>query len=274
MPQFVFEHYKIQKTIGQGTYGQLYYVTNKKTRKKYAMKEQLNENINYFDDCIKTLEINYKNKHPNILDIYGIYTVIFSENVVYVYSLMDLAQGDWEQEVEKRRASQRYYTEHELISILKQLVGALAFLQRKNIAHRDIKLENILVFPKNNINLRDSEKIYKICDFGEAKQKIKYNTKHNTVRGTDYFMSPQLLNGYNNQKNFIKNNPHKSDVFSLGCCFIIAATLNYEFINNLRNEDNQEGLDDIVRSSLQNYYSDKLINIFPSLLISLKTFLR
>ena len=266
LPQFKYDNYKIQRIIGQGTYGQLYYVINKNTQKKYAMKEQFNENLQYFDDCIKTYEINYKNKHPNILDIYGIYPIISDENLFIVFALMDLAECDWEQEVERRRSSQRFYTENELISILKQLVGALAFLQKRNIAHRDIKLENILVFSKNGLNLRNSEKIYKICDFGEAKQRIKYNTKHNTVRGTDYFMSPELLRGYNNQMNFVKNNPHKSDVFSLGCCFIIAATLNYNFIDSLRNEDKQEELDKIVRSSLEIYYSDKLINIFTKMI--------
>ena len=265
LPQFNFNNYKIQKSIGQGTYGQLYVVINNNSKKKYAMKEQIAGDIYSFEEYAKSFEINYKNKHENILDIYGIYTIISDEKLFFIYALMDLAECDWEQEVEKRKSSQKYYTEIELISILKQLVSALAFLQRKNIAHRDIKLENILLFSKNPSKF-NSEKIYKICDFGEAKQRIKYNTKHNTVRGTDYYMSPELLFGLNNQKDYVKNNPHKSDVFSLGCCMIIASTLDYEFINNIRNEDNQEKINDIIKTSLENYYSEKLIEIFTKML--------
>ena len=180
---------------------------------------------------------------------------------------MDLAECDWEQEIEKRKNSQRYYTESELISIIKQLISPLTFLQRRNIAHRDIKLENILLFPKDKKIYKNNEKIYKICDFGEAKQKIKYDTKHNTVRGTDHYMSPELLNGLNNNKDYVKNNPHKSDVYSLGCCFIIASTLNYEIIEDIRKEDKQEDIDELIRDTLKNYYSEKIINLFTKMLI-------
>ena len=70
-----------------------------------------------------------------------------------------------------------------------------------------------------------------------AKQKIKYNTKHNAVRGTDFYMIQELLKRLNNNKDYVKNNPHKSDVYSLWCCFIIASTLNYEFIKDIRKEN-------------------------------------
>ena len=260
LPQFKLDNYTKQKSIGEGTYGELFFVINKNNKKKYAIKKQIAENFNTFNDYLKTFEINFKNKHANILDIYGIYVEIIDEQKFFIYALMDLAECDWEQEIERRKGSQRYYMENELISILKQLVNALSFLQKRNIAHRDIKLENILLFPKKGQNFRNSEKIYKICDFGEAKQKIKYNTNHNTVRGSDYYMSPELLKGLNKNNYYVRNNPHKSDVFSLGCCMIIAATLNYEFIENIRNENEQEEINNIIKETLENYYSDKLID--------------
>ena len=80
-------------------------------------------------------------------------------------------------------------------------------------------------------------------------------------------MSPELLEGLNNQKDYVKNNPHKSDVFSLGCCMIIAATLDYEFIENIRNKDKQEEIDDIIKNSLINYYSEGLINIISKMVV-------
>ena len=267
LPLFDFDNYQIQKTIGEGTFGQLYLVLNNKTKKKYAMKELVCQDINSFENNIKSLEINYQNKHKNILDIYGIYVVISDEKLFFLYVLMALAEGDWESEVSKRIEAKNYYSEKELVYILKQLTSALAFLQRKNVAHRDIKLENTLLFPNEDKKNNEFDKIYKICDFGEAKQRINYNTKHNTVRGTDYYMSPQLLNGLNKNLDYIKNNPHKSDVFSLGCCMIIAASLNCDVIDHIRNEKKQEEIDDIIRTYLEDHYSDKFINIVTKMII-------
>ena len=267
LPLFDFDNYLIQKTIGEGTFGQLYLVLNNKTKKKYAMKELVCQDINSFENNIKSLEINYKNKHKNILDIYGIYVVISDEKLFFLYVLMALGEGDWETEVSKRIEAKKYYSEKELVYILKELTSALAFLQLKNVAHRDIKLENILLFPNEDKKNNEFDKIYKICDFGEAKQRINYNTKHNTVRGTDYYMSPQLLDGYNKNLDYIKNNPHKSDVFSLGCCMIIAASLNYDVIDHIRNEKKQEEIDDIIKTYLEDHYSDKFINIVTKMII-------
>ena len=267
LPLFDFDNYLIQKTIGEGTFGQLYLVLNNKTKKAYAMKELVCQDINSFENNIKSLEINYKNKHKNILDIYGIYVIISDEKLFFLYVLMPLGEGDWETEVSKRIETKNYYSENELVYILKELTSALAFLQRKNVAHRDIKLENTLLFKNEDKKNNEFDKIYKICDFGEAKQRINYNTKHNTVRGTDYYMSPQLLDGYNKNLDYIKNNPHKSDVFSLGCCMIIAASLNCDVIDHIRNEKKQEEIDDIIRTYLEDRYPDKFINIVTKMII-------
>ena len=101
--------------------------------------------------------------------------------------------------------------------------------------------------------------------FWEANHKIKYNTKLNTSRWCIILWA--LYYYIITKKNFITNNPHKCDVFSLGCYFIIDESLNYNFIGSLRNEDKEEELDKIDRSSLEIYYSAKLINFFKKLII-------
>ena len=272
IPIFNFDNYKIIKTIGEGTYGQLYSVINIHTKKNYAMKKLIANDINYFFQCLNSLGINYHNKHFNILDIYGIYVIILEEKCFVIYALMDLSEGDWEKEIRRRKELHRYYKEQELVLILKQLVSALSFLQKRNIAHRDIKLENILLFPNNQIKDKNNnlilDKIYKIGDFGEAKNKIKYNIILNTIRGTDYYMSPELLEGINKQKDFIKNNPHKSDVFSLGLCMMIAATLNYEIISSIRSPKNQVELNKIVRNVIEKRYSKKFSDLITKMLVN------
>jgi len=270
IPIFNFDNYKIIKTIGEGTYGQLYSVINIHTKKTYAMKKLIATDINYFFQCLNSLGINYHNKHSNILDIYGIYVMILEEKCFVIYALMDLSEGDWEKEIRRRKELHKYYKEQELVLIIRQLVSALSFLQKRNIAHRDIKLENILLFP-NKIKDKNSlvlDKVYKIGDFGEAKNKIKYSVILNTIRGTDYYMSPELLEGINKQKDFIKNNPHKSDVFSLGLCMMIASTLNYEIISSIRNPKTQVELNKIVRSVIEKRYSKKFSDLITKMLVN------
>ena len=80
-------------------------------------------------------------------------------------------------------------------------------------------------------------------------------------------MSPELLKGYNRNRDYVRNNPHKSDVFSLGCCMIIASTLDYDFIDKIRKEEKQEDIDDIIRISLEGYYSEKFINIITKMIV-------
>ena len=99
---------------------------------------------------------------------------------------MELAVYDWEHEIRKHLEQRQNYKEEELIDILKQIVGALKFMQaEKKIAHRDIKPQNILVFENGN------KKEYKVADFGEAKE-VKISKQLNTLRGTELYMSPAL----------------------------------------------------------------------------------
>ena len=120
-----------------------------------------------------------------------------------------------------------FYKEEELIHIIKQLTQVLSFLQKSNISHRDIKPQNILVF-KN--------KIYKIADFGEAKQieNMTINLISNSLRGTELYMSPLLFNGLRTGQVDIKHNVFKSDVYSFGLCILFAASLQMMTLYDIR----------------------------------------
>ena len=60
----------------------------------------------------------------------------------------------------------------------------LEYLQSKKIAHRDLKLENILV---------DDELTLKVADFGFAT--YKKITKLQSYRGTMTYMAPEIKEG-------------------------------------------------------------------------------
>ena len=261
LPQFNIDNYTIGKKIGDGAFGVLFSVVNNKTKKKYALKKLTAHDLKLLEEFHREFEIAYKINHENILSLYGICIRIYDSTTFALFVLMDLAECDWEVEINKRFKEKRYYSEEELISILKQLTRALVYLQNKQIAHRDIKPENILLFHDND------EITYKICDFGEAKEKIKVNSRHKSIRGTDFYMSPILFKGLTQEEKFVRDNPYKSDVFSLGYCMIIACVLDFNFINKIRNIEEQTKIDRIIRESLENRYSFKFIHVLQKMTV-------
>ena len=200
----------------------------------------------------KEFELVHQNPHPNILDLIGICIQCVDLTNFVFYVLMDLAEEDWDTAINNRSKIKKYYTEFELISILKQLTSALYYLQKeKKIAHRDIKPENILIF-KNNL--------YKIGDFGEAKES-KVPKQLSTLRGTELYMSPLLYNGLHENKDDVRHNPFKSDVFSLGYCFIYAASLNLNIIYKIRDVNSIITLKQILIKEFNGRYSERFIDL-------------
>ena len=261
LPQFNIDNYTIGKKIGDGAFGVLFSAVNNKTKKKYALKKLTAHDLRLLEEFHREFEITNKVEHENILNLYGICVRIYDSTTFALFVLMDLAECDWEIEINKRFKEKRYYSEKELISILKQLTSALVYLQNNQIAHRDIKPENILLFHDNN------EVTYKICDFGEAKEKIRINSRHKSIRGTDFYMSPILFKGLTQEEKFVRDNPYKSDVFSLGYCMIIACVLDFNFINKIRNVEEQTKIDRIITESLENRYSSKFIHVLQKMII-------
>ena len=252
LPIFNIDNYTIKKTLGEGTNGVIYLVMNNTTKKFYAMKKLIANNISELDFLQKEFQICYQNPHPNVLTIYGVCVRCFDSTTFVLYVLMPLAEKDLEMEISERIRRKKYYKESELINMIKQLVEALYYLQKeRNVAHRDIKPENILIF-KNHV--------LKLADFGEAKVN-NANKKKKTIRGTEFYMSPILYEGNLKSKYDIQHNPFKSDVFSLGYCFICASALDPEVINEIRQVKDQSKIKQILKKYFHNEYSDKYINL-------------
>ena len=254
LPIFNIDNYKIEKQIGEGSFGLIYQVTNKKNYIKYAMKKIIANNLIALEAFQAEFEIVHQNSHPNILNILGICIRCLDQTTYVIYVLMDLALHDWDFEIEERTKQKKYYTEKELISILKQISSALFYLQRvKKIAHRDVKPENILVF---------NDGIYKLGDFGEAKiNRFRRNNARSTIRGTEMYMSPALFNALQDNKDDIQHDIYKSDVFSLGYCFIYAAVLDFKILEDIRTLNNDFKVKKILQRVLFLRYSPEFIDL-------------
>ena len=252
LPMFNPDLYKIEKKIGEGTHGSIFQVMNIKNGKRYAIKKIFSNDIILLKYIKNEFDLVYEAVHPNILSIYGINVKCFDSNTFSISVLMDLGETDWEIEINEHFYKNKYYTENELMSILKQLVSGLVYLQKeKKIAHRDVKPENVIIF-KNNI--------YKLGDFGEAKG-TKRADKLSTLRGTDTYMSPILYKGLKMAKEDVVHDLYKSDVFSLGYSILYAISLNHDIINEIRDLEKMEDITKILFKRMKPRYSEKFINI-------------
>ena len=246
--------------IGKGTEGIIYLVKWARNNKKYALKKgriQTLEFVKSKQDELKMIK-DFRDKTGNdgIIRTYG-EKIISNKNGLYdFYELMEYAEKDWEQEIIDRASYHLFYQENELIAIMAQIINIFALLQKNHITHRDIKPQNIMLVKGK----------FKITDFGNARLLKKEGYCVQRIRGSEMFMSPIMFKGLHSHIPQVKHNTYKSDVFSLGMCFLLAAALSYSPLNNIREIYDNNSVYNIVFNSLKNRYSQNFINFLMSML--------
>ena len=93
-------------------------------------------------------------------------------------------------------------SEKEIQKIMKQILEGLSFLHRHNVAHLDLKPDNIMFDNKNNIQL---------IDFGMSRM-IPPLQKAGVLVGTPNFVAPEVIRGFYDKK---------ADVWSVGVIFFM-----------------------------------------------------
>ena len=237
--------------VGKGTEGVIYSVKWKKNNKKYALKK----------GYIKLIEVVKKRQEEiNMLKEFRKKTqsdgITNKHNCYNFYEIMELAEIDWDQEIERRGQLRLYYPEYELMNIMYQIVHTFSLLQQNHITHRDIKPQNIII-----VNGK-----YKIIDFGNARILKRDGLVIQRIRGSEMYMSPVMFKGYHSKMPRVKHNTFKSDVFSLGMCFLLAATLSYTPLNTIREIYDMNIICKVIRNYLGQRYSENVYNILVNML--------
>lgn len=106
----------------------------------------------------------------------------------YVYMVYEVANSGNLFELIK---SGYKFTEKEIAKIIAQIARGLIYLKKRNILHRDLKLENILV--NKTENSHKIEYNIKITDFGCSCQ--YFNKKRSSLYGTAEYLSPEICLG-------------------------------------------------------------------------------
>lgn len=94
---------------------------------------------------------------------------------------------------------QRTFTEDESIQIIKQTCLALKFLHDRNIVHRDIKTDNILLLDDSE-NPNPGKISIKITDFGLAAKIDPEIGGLKGFAGTPEYMAPEVVRQPGNKK--------------------------------------------------------------------------
>uniref|UniRef100_A0A183BHF9 Protein kinase domain-containing protein n=1 Tax=Globodera pallida TaxID=36090 RepID=A0A183BHF9_GLOPA len=130
--------------------------------------------------------------HPNHVRLYRHFV-----KSRYLFEILDLADGG---------DMLNYMREHGPVEEaacrrwMLQLIDALNYLHQHRIAHRDLKLENILIF---------GDGVIKITDYGFCKQVLISADLSSTFCGTKTYKAPELLL-------CMEYNMFKVDIWSLG----------------------------------------------------------
>jgi serine/threonine protein kinase len=159
-----------------------------------------------YSSTSKEISIVQSLSHPNILKLFEVIRGNFSVYLVFEYCPKELFEFIQDQEQGKLQLDQA-------ICIFKAIVKGVAYLHQRNIAHRDLKLENILI--DNNFNV-------KIADFGMAEHCLEYL---NTFCGSPHYACPEIFSG-------IPYDGKKADSWSLGVILYALLTGDMPFYGN------------------------------------------
>ncbi|ODQ67196.1 kinase-like protein [Nadsonia fulvescens var. elongata DSM 6958] len=188
-------NYNVSKLIGQGSFGKVYLASHKFTNTKVVLKSLPKNTPN----LVREIHHHRQFKHPHIARLYEI---IVTESVVWM--VLEYCQGD---ELYKYLIENGRIPRDQARRIFSQLCGAVGYTHFKGCAHRDLKLENILLDKHRNV---------KLCDFGFIRE---YSPKSllETVCGTTCYMAPEMLL----RKNY---SGEAVDVWSLGVILYVLMT--------------------------------------------------
>ncbi len=182
-PRVIGGRFALERVIGQGGMGQVYYGQDLETQKPIAVKAlktqvveqdpKLLERFRREGAALKELD------HPNIVKM-----LAAIEDEGQHYLVMEYVSGGSLYDVLKREGKLPL---ERVLYIALDLCDALTRAHRLKIIHRDIKPANVLLAPDGTPRL---------TDFGAARiEKLNNLTKQGSVIGTVSYLSPEACQG-------------------------------------------------------------------------------
>ena len=207
------------KCLGKGAFGEVYLTSKQGSKEKYATKKidkKFASNPRakkYLDNEINILK---EVDHPNIIKLYNVH-----ETTKFIYLVMEYCNGgglsDCLEEYQKK--FRKPFPEEIVQYLMRQIVSGINYLHKKDILHRDIKLDNILVNFDSEEDRKKKNMLkakVKIIDFGFARHLNPAELAYSTL-GSPINMDPGILRKLNKMENSRDYGyDQKADIWSLG----------------------------------------------------------
>ena len=193
--------YEIIKNIDSGSFGITYLAVDKRLDKNFVIKEFSCEmiddeyNIKFFEKFKKEIKYLFDLHHENIVSIYD---YIIDNNAKKGCYIMEYING---------KNIYQYLLENpnKINDIFIQLINSFEYLERNNICHRDIRINNILV---------TKDGVLKLIDFGFVKNIDDGSTIHSSTKLISYpYDWPEEL------RNKIQKYDNRTEIYFVGQLF-------------------------------------------------------
>ena len=217
--------YEPMSKLGEGTFGVVILAQHKNSGVQVAVKviqkqtidKVYKKNKQHFEELEISEEIaRSETDCMNILEL----VEVFEDDMAYYVVTKFMPAGDLYNYICKQ-PDQPLDEEHTKV-IIKQLCHAVKAFHDKNIIHRDIKIENILM----SDNTREST--LKLADLGSAAQ-LKSSVSKTTFHiGTPGYLAPEVLLG--------KPYSFSCDIWSIGALMTILLSARLPFFDEDRKE--------------------------------------
>ncbi|KXS10014.1 Pkinase-domain-containing protein [Gonapodya prolifera JEL478] len=188
--------YRMERTLGQGTYGVVKGCTHLPTGQRFACKilqKQFLRKYKKEEMVVKECALLRRVQHENCITLIDFFETPSTYNMVF-----ELATGG---ELFDRIMEMQKFNERDGAVVMATVLNAVAYLHDLGIVHRDLKPENLL------FKSREKGSPLTIVDFGISKV-IDGKRLLTTVCGTPGYTAPEIL----------RRLPYDSkvDIFSLG----------------------------------------------------------
>lgn len=191
--------YEVLEKIGTGGMGDVYKAHCRKLDRIVAikvLKQEYNDDNNFIRKFKRESLAAASISHPNIVSIYDVGSEDFGGDVVH-YIVMEYIDGKTLKEVISEEGC---LNEKRALNYCVQIAEALKVAHSKNIVHRDIKSQNIMVTKDDRV---------KVTDFGIARVADNSTvTATNAIMGSVHYFSPEQARG--------AKVDNRSDIYSLG----------------------------------------------------------
>lgn len=177
----VEDYYRVRHIVGEGMNGKVRLGNDLITDETVAIKTVPRLGRTNEDDFLaREVQIMLSMDHPNIVKTFDIFV-----RRKRIHFVMEYVPGG---ELFDLVAANTLFTEPRAASVMNDLLSAISYLHTHNIAHRDVKLENLLC-------MRKSWPLHvKLADFGFANHiRSEEDKMLSSFVGTPYYIAPEML---------------------------------------------------------------------------------